>query len=74
LTDRFSVGKDLTDHAKQPGFREKCSSKYTVSVHGNTYVLIMRIKGKTAESVSAVTWNVYRETKGRLQYFMFRNL
>jgi hypothetical protein len=74
LADKFSVGKELTDHAKQPGSRENCSSKCTVSVHGNTYVLIVRIKDNPAESASAVTRNVYRETKGRLQYFMFRNL
>jgi hypothetical protein len=55
MTDKFSVGKELTDHAKRPGFRENCSSKYTVSVHGNTYVLIMRINGNRAESISAVT-------------------
>jgi hypothetical protein len=74
LTDKFFVGKELADRAKPPGFRENCSSKYSVSVHGNICVLIMRTKGNPAESLSAVTWDVYLETKGRLQYFMFRNL
>ena len=60
MTDKFSVGKEFTDDVKWSDFRENCSSKYTVSVRVITGVLIVRIKGNPAQSVSSLEMLIAR--------------